>query len=74
LIWVCGLYAVLKASPSAEAQLASSADNGFAAGATGELGEAAAGLIRTDPHIDEKKKRRLMEVAVIDVLLSNFVM
>lgn len=41
--------------------------------AVAELGAALAGLIRTDAPIDEKKKRRLIVVALSDVLVDNFV-
>ena len=39
-----------------------------------ELGEALAGLISTEAPIPEKRKRRLMAVALIDVLLNVFFM
>ena len=69
LIRFCGLYPVLNASPFAKAQLAWSCVNGVEARAAGELGDALAGLNRTEAPIEEMKKRRLIENALIDVLV-----
>jgi hypothetical protein len=52
--------------------LASRAESGAAARATGELGEAPAGLVSKAPPTDERKKRRLIPIALTDNLLDNF--
>jgi hypothetical protein len=48
--------------------LAWSCDSGDAARAAGELGEAPAGVIRTEAPTDEKKKRRLTTIPFDDIL------
>jgi hypothetical protein len=55
------------------AQLASSCVSGLGARAAGELGDALAGPTMTDAPIDEKKNRRLIEIALNDILLNSFV-
>ena len=58
--------------PLPPAQLASKLESGEAA-ATGEFGAALAGLIRTEAPIDEKKKRRLIAIGLMDVTLNVFI-
>jgi hypothetical protein len=52
--------------------LACICESGAAARAAGELGAALAGPIRTDAPIEEKKKSKAVEIALIDVLLNTF--
>ena len=57
----------MNGSPFAYAQLAWSCDSGDAARAAGELGDAPAGVIRTEAPTEEKKKRRLIETAFREI-------
>jgi len=45
---------------------------GVGAKADGEPGAALAGAIRTEAPIEDMKKRRLIEIALIDIFLDTF--